>query len=54
MFIRLTRLGEREDGIHYRPQLSPVDEVGNFLKLRPIRLHDKERRADAGILGAFA
>ena len=49
MFIRLTRLGAREDGIHYRPQLPTVDEVGNFLKLRPIRLHDKEHRADTGI-----
>ena len=48
--IGLTRLGKGEDGIHHRPQLPAVDQVGDFAKLRPIRLHDEECLARGGLV----
>src|SRR5262249_18604568 len=50
VLIGLTRLGKGEDGIHHRPQLPAVDQAGDLAKLCPIRLHDEERLAHAGVL----
>src|SRR5438132_10057615 len=54
VLIRRTGLGEREDDIHHRPQLPGVDQAGDLGELGPIRLHNEERLARAGILRALA
>jgi len=56
---RVRTADNRESGrlpppLHHRPQLPTVDQAGDFVELRAIRLDDEERLAHAGILSARA